>query len=276
MRGLRRRQPSPLLGPMRHSVLSRGPKTRRKRRSQAWTTAFGVLVAIGIVFYWYLVFWVGDSPVDRHEPEREPPAAPAVAPPATPAPEPIPAARLVQEGIARTAAGLLARGMRWDASYAGIAYPGGDVSLDRGTGADLLVRSLRGVNIDLQVLIREDRLAHPERYPLHRWKDAPADSNIDHRRIANQWAFLKHYARRLDASVNTAALSGFQPGDIVFWGDETSETPNNVGIISTHRDASGMPYAIAIRREEGSLSGRVPLNHRPLMAHFRLDVTRLP
>ena len=115
MRRLQRRQSSPLLGPMRHTVLSKGPRSRRKRRGQFWSTAIGVGVALGIVFYWYLVFWVGDSPVDRHESGPEPPPVAEPAPPVVSALEPVEAAQIVREGIARTAKGMLTDGVRWDA-----------------------------------------------------------------------------------------------------------------------------------------------------------------
>jgi len=275
LRNFRRPRPDPFLGQMRDSVLQKGPKSRRKRRSDLWAVIAVTVAVAGIAFAWYHVF--SNDPGLRTESKDSAPAAKAKPLPKTVEP-PVEddTERTTREGILRAAEDMLARGVRWDASYAVIPYPGGDVPADRGTGADLLVRTLRGVNVDLQALIHEDRTTRPDRYPLHRWNNAPPDTNIDHRRIANQWAFFNQYAQRLDAAINGTALANFLPGDVVFWGENQMEVPANLGIISAGCDQTGMPLVIAMRKENGKLSGEVPLNHRPLMAHFRVDISRLP
>jgi len=44
-------------------------------------------------------------------------------------------------------------------------YPGGDVPGDRGVCTDVVIRALRKVNIDLQVLVHDDIRKAPAAYP---------------------------------------------------------------------------------------------------------------
>jgi hypothetical protein len=56
----------------------------------------------------------------------------------------------------------------YDASYAAISYPGGDVSSDRGACTDVVIRAFRNAGIDLQQLIHEDMAREED--CLLRWK----------------------------------------------------------------------------------------------------------
>lgn len=262
---------------MRHALLTRGPRHRRRRRRRGgWGTTAGVFAAIAIAAYWYIVFGIVEPP--HGGPPPPPPTPAATAPTDVVAPKPVeappPKPTITAESIHRTAKGMVARGVRWDGGYAVLRFPGGDLPADRGANVDILIRALRGANIDLQVLIHADRVAHPERYPLQRWKRSRPDPNVDHRRLANVWAFLNRYALRLDASVSPKALADYLPGDVVFWG--ANELPNHVGIVDDRRDDTGVPYVVDLHREEGTISDQHLLNRWPVMGHFRIEVDRLP
>ena len=72
----------------------------------------------------------------------------------------------------------------YDPSYRRIAFPNGDVPADTGVCADVVVRALRGVGIDLQSEVNADMRAHFSAYPAN-WGLAKPDRNIDHRRVPN-------------------------------------------------------------------------------------------
>ena len=100
----------------------------------------------------------------------------------------------------------------YDPAYVPLAYPGGDVPLDRGVCTDVLIRAFRAVGIDLQVAVHEDMLRNFSAYPkLGRTRP---DANIDHRRVKNLSVFFSRLG--LTAPV-TQTASDYLPGDIVMW-----------------------------------------------------------
>src|SRR5687768_11370113 len=104
----------------------------------------------------------------------------------------IPHPRTAAEKIVNGAKREVRRGVRYDARYVTLSYPGGDVASDRGACTDVVVRALRHAGYDLQPLIHEDMRRHfrlyPRRYGLRR-----PDRSIDHRRTPNQMTFLRRH-----------------------------------------------------------------------------------
>jgi len=78
------------------------------------------------------------------------------------------AGKLVQDTRAQIGQTLF-----YDPSYERLAYPMGDVDIMKGVCTDVVVRALRGQDIDLQRLIHEDMSANFSAYPkkLGREKD---------------------------------------------------------------------------------------------------------
>ena len=78
------------------------------------------------------------------------------------------AGKLVQDARAQIGQTLF-----YDPSYSRLAYPMGDVDVIKGVCTDVVVRALRGQDIDLQRLIHEDMSANFSAYPkkLGREKD---------------------------------------------------------------------------------------------------------
>jgi len=101
----------------------------------------------------------------------------------------------------------------YDPSYRRIAFPGGDVPLDRGVCSDVVVRAYRGIGTDLQRLVNDDMRQHFAAYP-QLWGLAGPDPNIDHRRVANLARFFARHGTTLAVS---AAPQDYRPGDIVTW-----------------------------------------------------------
>jgi hypothetical protein len=137
------------------------------------------------------------------------------------------AARLVAAAEAQ-----VGRTVLYDPAYVRLAYPGGDLPLERGVCTDVVIRAYRaGLGIDLQKLVHEDMRANFAAYPKL-WGLAKPDRNIDHRRVPNLRAFL---TRRGAALPVTATAADYAPGDLV-----TMLLPGNLPHIAlvTHRPSA--------------------------------------
>lgn len=129
----------------------------------------------------------------------------------------------------------------YDSAYVRLSYPMGDVAPDRGVCADVVVRALRALDIDLQQLVHEDMSAAFSAYPSL-WGLAGPDANIDHRRVPNLETFLTRKGARLEASRNPA---DYLPGDIVAWnlrGDE-GWLPH-IGVVTDRIGPTGRPMVV--------------------------------
>lgn len=116
------------------------------------------------------------------------------------------------EAVAAAAISQIGRTTSYDPAYVRLAYPGGDVPIDRGVCTDVVIRALRAVGIDLQVAVHQDMQAAFSKYPKL-GKKAP-DANIDHRRVKNLLVF---FTRAGAAVPMTQRAADYQPGDIVMW-----------------------------------------------------------
>ncbi len=98
----------------------------------------------------------------------------------------------------------------YDPSYVQLAYPGGDLPIERGVCADVIIRAFRRIGIDLQALVHEDMRrafgAYPRSWGLHH-----PDANIDHRRVPNLMTFFVRRGKSL------ALSAPYEAGDIVAW-----------------------------------------------------------
>jgi hypothetical protein len=129
----------------------------------------------------------------------------------------------------------------YDPAYVVIPYPGGDVPADRGVCADVIIRALRKVGADLQLLVHEDMKANFAAYPK-RWGLKKPDRNIDHRRVPNlEKFFTREGARR----ALTTKVSNFRPGDIVSWNlkGDAGSLPH-IGIVAAKKTRAGRPLIV--------------------------------
>ena len=94
-----------------------------------------------------------------------------------------------QDHLAIQAELRLQSDVRYDGSYHKIAYPMGDVPENIGVCTDVVIRSFRGLGIDLQQRVHEDLKRNFRSYPK-KWKLSKPDSNIDHRRVPNLMTFF--------------------------------------------------------------------------------------
>jgi uncharacterized protein YijF (DUF1287 family) len=98
----------------------------------------------------------------------------------------------------------------YDASYAQLDYPNGDISIEKGVCIDVIIRAFRDEGKDLQKLIHEDISNNKYAYGI-----STIDKNIDHRRCKNVMTYFERKQKTLPISKKG---SDYKPGDIVFWG----------------------------------------------------------
>ena len=126
------------------------------------------------------------------------------------------------------------RTVLYDPSYQRLAFPGGDVPLYRGVCADVVVRALRGVGVDLQREVNLDMRAHFAAYP-QLWGVRDPDPNIDHRRVPNLETWFRRHGMALPVS---AQARDYKPGDIVSWRLQRGQP--HIGIVSERHSADGL------------------------------------
>lgn len=159
------------------------------------------------------------------------------------------------------------RHVSYDASYKKLGYPGGDVPETVGACTDVLIRSLRAAGLDLQKVIHEDMLAHPDLYRAG-LKTGKTDTNIDHRRVPNHISYFKHVGDPLTLTMVADAkhADAWLPGDLVYWKLPFSNH-DHCGVVSDRIGPSGLPMVIhnlANAVEEDCLSSwRIQAHFRP-------------
>ena len=153
--------------------------------------------------------------------------------------------------------------LSYDPRYERLAYPGGDVPLERGVCTDVVVRAYRKLGADLQVLVHQDMKQAWDVYQKKgRWQMKAPDRNIDHRRVPNLATFFGRHGSSLPVSKDGG---NYKPGDIVTW-----MLPGNlthIGIVSDKQAVGGVPLVIhnigAGAREENILFAY------PVTGHYR-------
>jgi uncharacterized protein YijF (DUF1287 family) len=116
--------------------------------------------------------------------------------------------RLAAQALGRTRAEV-----SFEDAYYTIDFPNGDIPDNKGNRADVIVRSFRGVGIDLQQDVHTDMSENFRRYPqIYRRKEA--DPNIDHRLVPNLQRFFSRKGQTLAVTTDTF---DYGLGDVVVW-----------------------------------------------------------
>jgi uncharacterized protein YijF (DUF1287 family) len=163
--------------------------------------------------------------------------------------------------LAAAAARQVGKTTSYDPAYVSLAFPGGDVPLERGVCTDVVVRAFREVGIDLQVELNRDMRANFSRYPAL-WRLKHPDPNIDHRRVQNLRVWL---ARRGAELKVTARSADYWPGDLV---TVDVGTLAHIMVVSSTLAPDGTHYLIAHNIGAGAqLEDR--LFEFPITGHYR-------
>ncbi len=142
--------------------------------------------------------------------------------------------------------------------YVALEYPGGDLPMERGVCADVIVRAFRAIGVDLQKEIHEDMKTHFGAYP-NLWNLRAPDHNIDHRRVANLMTFFKRGGKTIPID------SAYLPGDVVAW--RLSSGLLHIGIVSNEK-ASGSRYLMIHNIGAGARMEDVLHEYR-IIGHYR-------
>ena len=153
----------------------------------------------------------------------------------------------------------------YDPAYIGLAYPGGDVPLEKGVCTDVVIRALRkALSMDLQKLVHEDMKAAFPEYPTI-WGLRKPDRNIDHRRAPN----LKRYFERQGYSVPvTQKKEDYLPGDMVTC--TVGRNLPHIMIVSDKKTRQGVPFVIHNIGSGAKEENR--LFDFPMTGHYRIRV----
>lgn len=127
----------------------------------------------------------------------------------------------------------------YDPAYSVIAYPNGDVPMEKGVCTDVVIRAFRKAGVDLQKEVHEDMRGNFAVYPK-KWSLPKPDTNIDHRRVPNLQTF---FTRRGKSLPITAKAENFKPGDVVAW-DLNGKGLTHIGLVSNVYNEATRRYSI--------------------------------
>ena len=130
---------------------------------------------------------------------------------------------------ARTQVGVT---LTYNPEYVKLTFPMGDLNITKGVCTDVVVRAMRGVDIDLQERIYKHKKAHPKLYK-NLYSSNKLNTSIDHRRVKNIQVYLLARGYRVK--------NDFKPGDIVVW---KVSGLDHIGICSDKLNDDGDPYII--------------------------------
>ena len=149
------------------------------------------------------------------------------------------AAPVPADDIVEAARDQIGKTIYYDPSYRALDYPEGDIPIERGVCADVVIRAFRQArDIDLQKLVHEDMTENFSQYPKI-WGLSRPDRNIDHRRVPNLQALFERKGWAVDVP-NRA--TGYRAGDLV-----TCTVPTNlphIMIVSDKKNRQGIPFVI--------------------------------
>lgn len=150
----------------------------------------------------------------------------------------------------------------YDGSYQAISYPRGDVAANRGVCTDVLIRSYREFDIDLQQLVHEDMRNNFSLYPSF-WGATRPDSNIDHRRVPNLETFFSRHGETLTPSDDAKQ---YRAGDIISW--RLSNGLPHIGIVSSEFNKPNTRSLIIHNIGQGPQQEDVLFSYK-IVGHFR-------
>lgn len=123
----------------------------------------------------------------------------------------------------------------YNPAYVAIPFPNGDVDSTTGVCADVIVRALRAIYIDLQKEIHTDISKHFNSYP-NIWHSTQPDKNIDHRRVLNIMYYFQHNGNSKPVSTNS---NDYLAGDIVAW--KLDNGLYHIGMVSNSSSDENTP-----------------------------------
>jgi len=150
----------------------------------------------------------------------------------------------------------------YDPSYFSISYPDGDIPAGRGVCSDVIIRTYRKLNHDLQQAVHEDMTSHFASYP-NNWGLNTTDPNIDHRRVPNLMTYFKRNGESLPITQNA---TDYRPGDIVCW--ELQRGIPHIGFVANKKASNTKRPLIIHNIGAGQVAEDCLFDFR-IIGHFR-------
>ncbi|MGO4771039.1 DUF1287 domain-containing protein [Flavobacterium sp. W22_SRS_FK3] len=145
------------------------------------------------------------------------------------------AVKTFEEKLSEAAISIIDASIDYDPAYFSIKYPNGDISINKGVCSDVVIRTYRKLNIDLQKEVHEDMVDNFSKYPnLKKWGMTKTDTNIDHRRVPNLEVFFDRKGTKLPV---TEDAKEYKTGEIVTW-MINGKLPH-IGIITNKKSEDG-------------------------------------
>ncbi|HXU36095.1 MAG TPA: DUF1287 domain-containing protein [Blastocatellia bacterium] len=151
----------------------------------------------------------------------------------------------------------------YDPAYVKLGYPGGDVPIERGVCADVIVRAFRGAGVDLQKELHEDMVRSFAKYPAN-WGARKPDSNIDHRRVPNLMTFFSRTGKSIPI---TSRQSDYLPGDVVAW--ELDNHLLHIGLVTDAVATNTQTYLVVHNIGAGARLEDVLMSWK-IIGHYRM------
>ncbi|SFB19520.1 hypothetical protein SAMN05660845_1960 [Flavobacterium swingsii] len=140
-----------------------------------------------------------------------------------------------EEQLSDVAISIIDENIEYDPSYFAIKYPNGDIPKNKGVCTDVVIRSYRKLNIDLQKEVHEDLKTNFSKYPnLKKWGLTKPDTNIDHRRVPNLEIFFSRKGQKLKITNNS---DDYKVGEIITW--MINNKLPHIGIITNKKSLDG-------------------------------------
>lgn len=164
--------------------------------------------------------------------------------------------------LANAAISIIDPDVVYTPAYVSLKYPNGDVPAKTGVCTDVVIRTYRKLNIDLQKEVHEDMKANFKIYPKT-WGLKTTDKNIDHRRVPNLETFFERKGKKLSISENPV---DYKTGEIVTW-MINGKLPH-IGIV-THLKSNDGKRPLLVHNVGGGQVLQDCLFSYPIVGHFK-------
>jgi uncharacterized protein YijF (DUF1287 family) len=140
-----------------------------------------------------------------------------------------------EEKLSDAAVSIVDSTIDYDPSYFSIKYPNGDVPKGKGVCTDVIIRTYRKLDIDLQKEVHQDMLKNFSLYPnIKKWGLHKTDTNIDHRRVPNLEVFFGRKGEKLSLTENPR---DYKTGELVTW--MINGKYPHIGIVTNKKSPDG-------------------------------------
>ena len=164
--------------------------------------------------------------------------------------------------ISQSAIDIINPDIEYVSGWFKIPYPNGDVDPMTGVCTDVVIRTLRKLDFDLQKEMHVDMINNFDKYPKYWGADSP-DRNIDHRRVYNQMRYFKRMGNEVEITNNP---EDYLPGDIVAWNLGGNIT--HIGVVVDKKSSDGLRNMIVHNIGSGQVMEDILFEYR-IIGHYR-------